>query len=79
MIYVHIIWDIMDAKTDKRLKRKEILAKFKTQEEYDENSLQRVMQLRNLNLEYPGNGKMYVDMLEKVLTEDEKRFCGIPD
>lgn len=53
--------------------------KSRTREEHNNDLLQRVMALRDNNLEYPGNGKFYGDMLEKELTAAGKKFCGIPD
>lgn len=78
MIYVHVIFKIYAANTDKFLQKKEKLVKFENDEALNEFSFNQVKKLEKNKLQYPGNGKMYVDFYTRTLTADEVKFLGLP-
>lgn len=78
MIYVHVVFEIYSANTDKLLQTKENIVKFNDDKDLNEFSFKQVKNLEKNKLQYPGNGKMYVDFLTRTLTEDEVKFLGLP-
>ena len=78
MIYAHIVFEIRSSKTDKLLQKKENIMKFANEDALNEFSFKQVKKLENNNLQYPGNGKMYVDYLTRTLSAAEVKFCGLP-
>lgn len=77
MIYVHVIFNIHSANTDKLLKTQEHLIKFQDEEDLNQFSFNQVKKLEKNHLQYPGNGKLYVDFLTRTLTQDEIKFLGL--
>ena len=77
MLYVHVIFNIHSAHTDKLLQTKEHLIKFQDEEDLNQFSFNQVKKLEKNHLQYPGNGKLYVDFLTRTLTQDEIKFLGL--
>ena len=77
MIYVHVIFNLHSANTDKLLQTQEQLIKFQDEEDLNQFSFNQVKKLEKNHLQYPGNGKLYVDFLTRTLTQDIIKFLGL--
>ena len=77
MIYVHVIFNIHSANTDKLLQTQEHLIKFQDEEDLNQFSFNQAKKLEKNHLQYPGNGKLYVVFLTRTLTQDEIKFLGL--
>ncbi len=78
MIYKHCILEVHDCATDILLNTEEKLLKFQTIEQAEEYDFKIVQKIAAKNLQYPGNGRIYVDFSTRELTADEISFCGLP-